>query len=111
MIINNLTPTELVIYKNGLIETTIDTTTITEYTYTYTGNGIYLFENNNTKIVRFYLDDETKCRLYQQINCKELLLYYNSLELGQYCPKQYGALVEIYTTFINKLNDNCNDCL
>jgi hypothetical protein len=95
--LENLTPTELVVYKNGLIDTTIDTTTITEYIYTYLENGIYMFENNNNKTV--------------QINCKKLLLYYNSLELGQYCPEQYGNLVEIYTTFINKLNDECNDCL
>ena len=71
---------------------------------------MYLFDNEDNKGVCFYLDDETKCRLYENLCHDNLYYYYTALTLIEHCPNKYKEAVEIYNEFIKKLEDDC-DCI
>lgn len=103
--IENLVPGGLKIYKDGLLLEEINTDAITEYDYEVT-NGIYLFENESIDAF-FYIDDETKCKLYSKLCYDNLYYYYTALDLIQHCPTKYKEGVEIYKEFIKKLEDDC----
>ena len=107
--LESLTPTELKIYKDGILIETVDTTVITSLDYEVT-NGIYLFDNNS-KDVYFYLDDETKCKLYDHL-CPEsnAYYYYTALDLIQACNTKYMEGVELYNALLKILEDDC-DCV
>lgn len=107
--LNSLTPTELKIYKNGVLIETIDTTEITTLEYEVT-NGIYLFDNNG-KDIYFYLDDETKCKLYCHITpTSNTYYYYTALDLIQACNTKYQEGVDLYNALTKILKNDC-DCL
>ena len=104
--IENLIPSELLIYKNSVLVATVDTSAITEYDYTLE-NGVYLFDNEGNKDACFYLDDETKCKLYSKLCYDNLYYYYTALTLIEHCSNKYEEAVEIYNHFIKKLEDDC----
>jgi hypothetical protein len=107
--LDNLTPSELIIYKDGLLLETVNTTSITTLQYDIT-NGIYLFDNNG-KDIYFYLDEETKCRLYDHL-CPEsnAYYYYTALDLLQSCTDKYEEGVELYNALLKILKNDC-DCV
>ena len=108
--IENLIPDQLLIFKTGELVETIDTTGITEYNYEL-NNGIYLFDNEGNQDVCFYLDEETKCKLYNKL-CPDskTYYYYVALTLVESCSHEYPKAVELYNRLIKLLEDDC-DCL
>lgn len=101
--------------ENGpleIIKNCTETTTvvITESQYEITKNGIYLFKNNGLSFVRFYIDEETKCKLYSKLTPKcDLYYYYTALDLIQYCPNKYEEACEIYKELFKFIDNEC-DC-
>jgi hypothetical protein len=105
--IENLIPSTLKVYNNGMLVDTISTTQITTLDYDIT-NGIYLFDNEGNKDICFYLDDETKCKLYECITPKnDVYYYYTALTLLETCNCKYAEGVELYNELIKLLENDC----
>lgn len=105
--IENLIPSTLKVYKNGMLVDTISTTQITTLDYDIT-NGIYLFDNECNQDVHFYLDSETKCKLYNILTpTNNAYYYYTALELVQHCDNKYNEGVDLYKQLINIIENDC----
>jgi hypothetical protein len=105
--IENLIPSVLKVYKNGMLIDTISTDQITTLDYDII-NGIYLFDNEGNQDVHFYLDNETKCKLYTRITpTNNAYYYYTALELVQYCDNKYKEGVDLYNQLIKIIEDDC----
>lgn len=107
--LTGLVPDTLTIYNAGEFVEEVDTTTITTLSYDIT-NGLWLFDNGTTPQVEFYLDDDTKCTLFDNLCHDNLYYFYTALDLIQHCPFKYQKGIEIYNELIKKLEDDC-ECL